>query len=149
MFDEKSDEGPVPDLRWLALLTPTIVKGISCYVGFFGEDSFKWKALTALEVICGMSCFVGVGICFGYRIARNKEKSVEAHWEKFHEILKVNHEQTCEEKKRTAAEKATLRTKLEQNERLIHHLENSLFEERNRNKRSAEEANKEALEALS
>ena len=140
---------------WLFLLVPTAVKWIWAYNGF-KMDHGSWRGLTYMETICVLAFFVSIGFWLGHELSKDDSKTFDLLQMNYRKELKEHYEKLREVSLSIEKENSHLKALIEsqksdgqQKERLIYFLKESLSEEKVRNRRTAEEANKEALEAIS
>lgn len=144
-----------PSLFWIILVIPGIVKRVLDHNHVKLSQS-TWQVLTLFETLGFIAFFMCLGFWLAYQFARNQEKSFDVIQKNYRDDLKNEFKKLHDAHVPMAQENASLKSQVEglkasmnQMERLIHFLEVTLAEEKNRNTRTPEEANKEALEALS
>lgn len=144
-----------PDILWLFLLVPTLIKRIFEY-NKIKMDLGTWQLMTAIESLCLISFFICIGFWIGYEFSKDDSKTFDRIQEDHRKDLKDHYDKLREASVSVEKENSHLKALVEsmksnsqQRERLINFLESALGEEKERNNRTPEEANKQALEAIS
>lgn len=144
-----------PNFFWLILLTPTVVKRILDY-NAVKVDSGTWRGLTHMETVSVLALFICVGFWIGYEFSKDDSKTFDRLQQDHRKDLKEHYEKLREASLSIEKENSHLKALIEsqksdaqQRERLIRFLDQALTEEKERNNRTPEEANKQALEAIS
>ncbi len=144
-----------PKVFWIVLLIPGLAKKLIEH-NHLKISHTTWHWLTAFETIGFILFFVCVGFWLAYQFAKDQTKTFEILQKNYRDDLKDEFKKLHDVQVPLAQERAQLKTQveglqseMEQMERLISFLEDALNDEKKRNNRTPEEANKEALEALS
>ncbi len=144
-----------PSLLWAILLIPSVVRKLLEY-NEVKMASSSWQMLTVFESITGIALFVIVGTWIGYEFSKDDSKTFDRWQETFRKEMKDHYDKIRESILAAEKENSHLKSQVDglkseiiQRERIIRLLDSSLQEERQRNSRTPEEANKQALEAIS
>lgn len=144
-----------PNVFWIVLLIPTVVRKLLEYNRVKLALS-TWQGITTIESISVIAFFICVGFWLGFEFSKDDAKTFDRIQEDYRKELKEHYNKSREESVAVEKENAhfktlieSLKSEIQQKERLIRFLDASLKEEKERNNRTPEEANKQALEAIS
>ncbi len=144
-----------PNVFWIVLLIPTVVRKLLEYNRVKLALS-TWQGITTIESISVITFFICIGFWIGFEFSKEDAKTFDRIQEDYRKDLKEHYKKCREESVAVEKENAhfktlveSLKSEIQQKERLIRFLDLSLKEEKERNNRTPEEANKQAFEAIS
>lgn len=144
-----------PNLFWAILLIPSTARKLLEYNQVkISLGAQQW--LASFESIAGIALFVWIGLWLGYELSKDDAKTFDRLQQDHRKDLKDHYEKIREsivavekDNSHFKAHIESLKSDIQQRERLIQFLQSSLLEEKKRNERTPAEANKLALEAIS